>query len=324
MPRARGRGVGLASTPLAFRRAEDRRIARESALSRASRFTPYLYIAPLVALLLFVFGYPLVRIFEFSFKMVRGIDGPWIGLRNYELVLNQPLFWESVRHNLLLLIAVPFMVGWSLLIAVLLYERLKGWKLYRVVLFMPYILAIPIIAVIMKKMFQFNGPVNEVLRWLSLDFLALDWIGSSDVALWTVMLLIIWRESALGIILFLARMLSLDESLMEAARLEGANWWQRVWHVIIPQMRVVMEFYIVTSVITILSAVFSYVFMIGGGRGGPGTSTMVVELYIFNALIRTSLPGIASAVSVMLFLVSLLLIVPLFAMRRRANEEEVA
>jgi ABC-type sugar transport system permease subunit len=309
---------------LAFRHAEDRRIARESALSRASRFTPYLYIAPLVALLLFVFGYPLVRIFEFSFKMVRGIDGPWIGLRNYELVLNQPLFWESVRHNLLLLIAVPFMVGWSLLIAVLLYERLKGWKLYRVVLFMPYILAIPIIAVIMKKMFQFNGPVNEVLRWLSLDFLALDWIGSSDVALWTVMLLIIWRESALGIILFLARMLSLDESLMEAARLEGANWWQRVWHVIVPQMRVVMEFYIVTSVITILSAVFSYVFMIGGGRGGPGTSTMVVELYIFNALIRTSLPGVASAVSVMLFLVSILLIVPLFAARRRANEEEVA
>ena len=294
------------------------------ALSRASRFKPYLYIAPLVALLLFVFGYPLVRIFEFSFKMVRGIDGPWIGLRNYELVLNQPLFWESVRHNLMLLIAVPFMVAWSLLIAVLLYERVKGWKLYRVILFMPYILAIPIIAVIMKKIFQFNGPVNEVLRWLSLDFLALDWIGSSDVALWTVMMLIIWRESALGIILFLARMLSLDESLMEAARLEGANWWQRVWHVIVPQMRLVLEFYIVTSVITILSAVFSYVFMIGGGRGGPGTSTMVVELYIFNALIRTSLPGVASAVSVMLFVVSILLIIPLFAARRRANEIETA
>jgi ABC-type sugar transport system permease subunit len=294
------------------------------AVNQTSRFAPYLYVAPLVVLLLFVFGYPLVRIFEFSFKMVRGIDGPWIGLRNYELVLNQPLFWESVRHNMLLLVAVPFMVAWSLLIAVVLYERLKGWKLYRVILFMPYILAIPIIAVIMKKIFQFNGPANEVLRWLSLDFLALDWIGSSDVALWTVMMLIIWRESALGIILFLARMLSLDESLMEAARLDGANWWQRVWHVIVPQMRVVMEFYIVTSVITILSAVFAYVFMIGGGRGGPGTSTMVVELYIFNALIRTSLPGIASAVSVMLFVVSLLLIVPLFAARRRANEQETA
>ena len=289
---------------------------------KISRLAPYLYVAPLVALLAFVFGYPLVRIFEFSFKMVRGIDGPWIGWRNYELVLNQGLFWESVLHNVLLLLAVPFMVIWSLLIAVVLYERLKGWKLYRIVLFLPYILAIPIIAAVMKKMFQFSGPVNEVLHWIGLDFLALDWIGSSDVALWTVMLLIIWRESALGIILFLARLMSLDESLIESARLEGANWWQRLWYVIVPQMKGVIEFYVVVSVITILSAVFAYVYMIGGGRGGPGTSTMVVELYIFNALIRTSLPGIASAVSVMLFIVSLILIVPLFAIRRRANEEE--
>lgn len=289
---------------------------------KTSRLAPYLYVAPLVALLVFVFGYPLVRIFEFSFKMVRGIDGPWIGWRNYELVLGQGLFWESVLHNVLLLLAVPFMVIWSLLIAVVLYERLKGWKLYRIILFLPYILAIPIIAAVMKKMFQFSGPVNEVLHWMGLDFLALDWIGSSDVALWTVMLLIIWRESALGIILFLARLMSLDESLIESARLEGANWWQRLWYVIVPQMKGVIEFYVVVSVITILSAVFAYVYMIGGGRGGPGTSTMVVELYIFNALIRTSLPGIASAVSVMLFLVSLLLIVPLFAIRRRANEEE--
>jgi raffinose/stachyose/melibiose transport system permease protein len=290
----------------------------------SSRLTPYLYVLPLVALLAFVFGYPLVRIFEFSFKLVRGINGPWIGFRNYELVLSQDLFWQSVQHNLFLLLAVPVMVIWSLLVSIVLYERVAGWKLYRIVLFVPYILAIPIIAVVMKKMFQFSGPVNEVLRWLGLDFLALDWIGSSDVALWTVMLLIIWRESALGIILFLARLLSLDESLIEAARIEGATWWQRAWYVIVPQMKSVIEFYVVVSVITMLSAVFSYVYIMGGGRGGPGTSTMVVELYIFSALIKTSLPGIASAVSVMLFLVSLLLIVPLFAVRRRAHEEEVA
>ena len=293
-------------------------------MPHSSRLTPYLYVLPLVALLAFVFGYPLVRIFEFSFKLVRGIDGPWIGLRNYELILGQDLFWESVRHNLFLLMAVPVMVAWSLLISIMLYERVRGWKLYRIVLFAPYILAIPIIAVVMKKMFQFSGPVNEVLRWLGLDFLALDWIGSSDVALWTVMLLIIWRESALGIILFLARLLSLDEALVEAAHLDGASWWQRARFVFLPQMKLVIEFYVVVSVITMLSSVFAYIYMMGGGRGGPGTSTMVLELYIFSALIKTSLPGIASAVSVLLFLVSLLLIVPLFAVRRRANEEAAA
>jgi ABC-type sugar transport system permease subunit len=269
-----------------------------------------------------VFGYPLIRIFEFSFKMVRGIDGPWIGLRNYQLILSQGAFWEAVLHNLQLLLAIPAMVAISLLVSILLYERVPGWKLYRVIVFIPYILAVPIIAVVMKRMFQFSGPVNEVLRWLSLDFMALDWIGSPDVALWTVMILIIWRESALGIILFLARLLSLDESTVEAARIDGATWWQRVFHIIVPQMRGVIEFYIVISVITLLSAVFAYVYIVGGGRGGPGTSTMVIEFYIFNALIRTSLPGIASAASVLLFLVAVALIYPLFRARQRAAAEE--
>ena len=90
------------------------------------------------------------------------------------------------------------MVAISLIISVLLYERVAGWKLYRIIVFVPFVLAIPIVAVVMKRMFQFSGPVNEVLRWLSLDFMALDWIGSSDVALWTVMILIIWREVSPG------------------------------------------------------------------------------------------------------------------------------
>jgi ABC-type sugar transport system permease subunit len=286
----------------------------------SSRLAPYLYVLPLAALLAFVFGYPLIKIFEYSFKMVRGIDGPWIGLRNYELILSQPLFWESVLHNLQLLLAIPVMVAISLIVSVLLYERVAGWKIYRIIVFVPFVLAIPIVAVVMKRMFQFSGPVNEVLRWLSLDFMALDWIGSSDVALWTVMILIIWRESALGIILFLARLMSLDESVIEAAKIEGANWWQRLWHIILPQMRGVIEFFVVVSVITMLAAVFSYIYVMGGGRGGPGTSTEVVELYIFNALIRSSLPGIASAASVLLFLVTGVLIFLLFRVRRRAEE----
>ena len=288
-------------------------------MTPSSRLTPYLYVLPLVALLAFVFGYPLLRIFEFSFKMVRGIDGPWIGLRNYQLILSQSLFWESVLHNLQLLLAIPVMVVISLVISVLLYERVAGWKIYRIIVFVPFVLAIPIVAVVMKRMFQFSGPVNELLRWLSLDFMALDWIGSSDVALWTVMILIIWRESALGIILFLARLLSLDESVIEAAKIDGANWWHRLWHIIIPEMRGVIEFFVVVSVITMLAAVFSYVYVMGGGGGGPGTSTEVVELYIFNALIRSSLPGIASAASVLLFLVTGVLIFLLFRVRRRAE-----
>jgi ABC-type sugar transport system permease subunit len=282
-----------------------------------SPLTPWLFLAPLLVLLLFVFGTSFVRVVEFSLKMVRGIDGPWIGLRNYELVLGQGLFWEAVGHNLLLLAGIPVMVAFALLVALLLYERVAGWRLYRTILFVPYILAIPIIAVVMKQMFQFSGPVNELLRLLSLDFLALDWIGSTDTALWTVLGLIVWREAALGVVLFLSRLLALDETVVEAARLEGATWWQRARYVLIPQMRGIIEFFVVISVITMISAVFAYVYVMGGGRGGPGTSTVVVELYIYNALVRQSLPGVAAAVSVMLFLVSLGLIWLLFVVRGR-------
>jgi ABC-type sugar transport system permease subunit len=119
-------------------------------------------------------------------------------------------------------------------------------------------------------------------------------------------------------------LLSLDEEILEASQLDGAGWWQRLWFVILPQMKGVIEFYAVVSFITMIAAVFSYIFMISSGRGGPGTSTMVLELYIFNAVFRNSLPGIASAVSVMLFLVSLLLISILFYLRRGARESETA
>lgn len=289
---------------------------------RTHRMTPYVFVAPLVILLLFIFGYPLVRIFEFSFKQVRGIDGPWIGWLNYENILKQPVFWEAVTHNLQLVLAVPVLVFICLMVAIVLYERVRGWRIYRTIVFIPYILAVPIVAVVLKNMFQFNGPVNELLRAIGLELLALDWIGSSDVALWTVMIVIIWREAGLGIILFLARLLSLDEEILEAAELDGASWWQRVRFVILPQMTGVIEFYVVVSLITMLAAVFSYIYMIG--RGGPGTSTMVLELYIFNFLTRNSLPGVASAVSVMLFIVSVALIFVMFRLRRSAHEKELA
>ncbi len=289
---------------------------------RTHRMTPYVFVAPLVILLLFIFGYPLVRIFEFSFKQVRGIDGPWIGWLNYENILKQPVFWEAVTHNLQLVLAVPVLVFMCLMVAIVLYERVRGWRIYRTIVFIPYILAVPIVAVVLKNVFQFNGPVNELLRGIGLEALALDWIGSPDVALWTVMIVIIWREAGLGIILFLARLLSLDEEILEATELDGASWWQRVWYVILPQMTGVIEFYVVISLITMLAAVFSYIYMIG--RGGPGTSTMVLELYIFNFLTRNSLPGVASAVSVMLFIVSVILIFVMFRLRRSAREKELA
>ena len=285
-------------------------------------FVPYLFVAPCVALLTFIFGYPLVKIFEFSFRQIRGFTGPFVGLRNYQLILNQPTFQDAVANNAKLLLAVPVIIVISVLIAIVLFERVRGWRVYRTILFVPYILSVPIVAVVLKNIFQFNGPFNETVRSLGMEFLALDWLGDPNVAIWTIMIVVIWREVGFGIVLMLSRLLGLNAETLEAAQLDGASWWQRVVYVIVPQMRGIIEFYAVVNIIGMVAAVFAYVFMVT--KGGPGTSTQVMELYIFNMLTRNALPGIASAVSVMLFIAFVIMILILFFLLRRSRSRELA
>jgi len=289
---------------------------------RTHKITPWLYLTPMLLVLLFAFAYPLISIFNFSTRRIRGASGPFIGLENYRQVFKDNVFHEAVSHNLILLLAVPIMVIISILVAVVLYERVTGWRVYRSTLFIPYILAVPVIGVVFSNLLQLNGILNETLRNFGLGGVALDWIGNPRMTLWSVMGVIIWREVGFGIVLFLARLLSINEELIDAGKVDGANWWQRLWYVIIPQLRSVIEFYVVISVITILAWIFSYIYTIS--RGGPGNATQIMELYIFNFAFRNQLPGIASAVAVILFLVTLVLIVPIVRYRSGSELEEMA
>lgn len=280
---------------------------------RTRSYTPYLYLVPVTILLLFVFGYPLVAIFDFSTRRIRGASGPFIGLENYRQVLVDPIFTIAVKNNAKLLLAVPILVIISILIAVMLDDRMKGWRVYRSTLFFPYVLAVPIVGAVFSNLLQFHGVINTLLRNIGLNALALDWIGNQYLTLWTIMGITIWHNVGFGIILFLARLQSMNEEIKDAARVDGAGWWQRLWFVTIPQLKDVMEFYIVISVITMLAWVFPYIYVIS--RGGPGNATQVLEYYIYNTAFRYSVPGPASAVAVMLFLITLLIIVPFFLLR---------
>lgn len=289
---------------------------------RTRAITPYLFVAPLVAILLLIFGYPLVKIFDFSVKRIRGFDGPNIGTGNFESLFKDPVFGASIAHNLQLLLAVVPLLLVSLIIAIALYERLRGWRFFRTVVFIPYVIAVPIVGVVLKNVFQFNGPVNQMLRAAGLENLALDWLGDKNIAIWTVLTMIVWRESAFGIILFVSRLLSLNEELTEAAQLDGANWWQRTRFIVIPQLKGVIEFYLVIGLITMAASVFAYVYIVPG-KGAPANGTMVLELYIYNWAFEKHLPGIASAASVLLFLVTASLMFVLFYIRRQAAAEEL-
>jgi ABC-type sugar transport system permease subunit len=282
-------------------------------------WTPYLYVAPAILLIGFVFAYPVARVIDFSMRLIRGNSGPFVGTDNFSLIFDDPTFVAAAKHSALLLLAVPVLLVISIVVAVLLYERMRGWRIYRSVLFFPYILAVPVVGIVASYLFTLNGVVNTILGGIGID--GPDWLGNGDVALWTLMFVIIWREVGFGIVLFLARLLTLPEEQIEAARIDGAGWWSRLRYVILPELRGTVEFYAVIAAITMLAWVFGYVYTLT--EGGPGDSTQVLELYIYNQGLRNSLPGMASSVAVLLMGATMLFVGLLFWSRRRAREEEL-
>jgi ABC-type sugar transport system permease subunit len=271
----------------------------------------------MLLLLAFVYGYSLVKVVDFSFRRVRGITGVWVGFANFEAIIRDPTFQKAVANNFTLFLIIPALVFVSIIFAVFLYEQAAGWRFHRVALFLPYILAIPVIGVVFGYMFTLNGVVNTLLRDFGLNILAIDWLGSPRYALWTLMLIIFWKEAGFGIVLFYARLMSVDETLYDAAKIDGAGWWRRLWSVTVPQLATIIEFFTIVTIINMLSWVFAYSYTIT--MGGPGWTTIVMELYIFNKLARSQIPNpsMASAASVLLFLVTIVFIVVSVRFRKR-------
>ncbi len=272
-----------------------------------NKWLPYLYVLPIVLLVLFVFAYPLVSIFRYSLISIQGTEEFFVGLNNFTFVGGDFIFWKALQNNATLLLAVPVLVVLALVIAILLYERVTGWRIYRSLIFMPFVLPSVVIGMVFIYFLEYNGVLNTLLRGAGLGLLALDWLGRQDLALGTLMGIIIWRELGFGVVLLLSALLALPEEINEAALLDGASWFQRHFYVTIPQIRPVIIFFMVNEVITMISWVFGYVYVVTGG--GPGYATQVLELYIWKNAFAYRAFGVASAVAVILFLLALIVIV---------------
>ena len=133
------------------------------------------------------------------------------------------------------------------------------------------------------------------------------------------MFVVLWREFGFGTMLFLARLMTVSEEILDAAKIDGTNWLQRLWYIIIPQLGTVIEFYVFISLITMLSWVFNYVYVMT--LGGPAHSTYVTELYIFLQAFKVNHMSVASAVAIVLFTLAALLSVVSYRVRRRLYEE---
>ena len=129
---------------------------------------------------------------------------------------------------------------------------------------------------------------------------------------------IIWKEVGFGVILLLAHIISLPQEVFEAARIDGAGFFRMHWSVTRPQIMNTIIFYTVIEAITMVSWVFNYVFVMSNGLGGPGSSTMISELYIYRAAFQNRSPELAATAAVLLFLATLVLVVAFFRIQRKS------
>src|SRR5512147_2829409 len=290
--------------------------------NRLSRvIEPYLYLIPAAVLIILVFVYPIIWILQSSLLQNNPDGTKGFGFTNYSLVFHDPVFFQVVSNNGKLLFSVPIMTLLALFLAIVLFERVRGWMVYRGIVFMPYILAIPVVGTTFVYLLGLNGILNTLLRGMGLGALAQDWIGSAYWVLPSISVVIIYRELGFGVVLFLARLMSLDKEILEAAEIDGANWWQKHAYITLPQMAGVIEFFVVVELITMLSWVFAYVYTMTGG--GPGFASSVMEFYIWKHAFAFRSPGIASALAVVLLGVTTILIVLQLRSRRRVLEDHL-
>ena len=282
---------------------------------RLGRAEPLVWIAPAAAVVLFVFGYAMVELVRTALMY----QGKWAGLENFRVTLSDPEFRTALEHNARLLLAVPVLVLLALVLSVLLFEGLRGWRFHRATIFLPYVLPIPVIGVIFGQLLELNGLLNSALRSLGLGALAVDWLGQPRWALWSMTGVIVWKELGFGVVVLLARLLSLPTETFEAARIDGARFFRLHRYVTVPQLGSVIAFYVVVEAITMVSWVFNYVYVMTNGQGGPGDATIVSELYIYQTAFQFQAPEVAAAAAAILFVATLVLIVLFFRIQRRTG-----
>jgi ABC-type sugar transport system permease subunit len=171
---------------------------------------------------------------------------------------------------------------------------------------MPYMLAIPVLGTTFVYLLSLNGVLNVALGAVGLGFLQQDWLGDPSWVLSSIASIIVYHELGFGVVLFLARLLSLPEEVDQAARIDGCTWWQLRRRITLPQMRSVIIAFVTLELITMLSWVFAYVY--SSTRGGPNFASYVLELYVFDNAFTFRSPSFAAAAAILLLLATTVLI----------------
>ncbi len=260
----------------------------------------WLFIAPLLLLLAAFILYPVVMNIYYSFTSWKGFGTEtWIGLANYQKMLVDDKFWTSISNTAVLLLYIPISTALTLAVAALLRDGLRGWTIFRALLYIPNLLGVVIIGTVFNLFLRDSGPVNTLLSALTGS--GLPWLTNPTLALLaTGFISIVWSPIGFGVIYFLAAMSNIDNSQYEAARIEGAGPFRTLWFITLPGVRFAIEFWVVMSFINVFARMFGFIYAFSGG--GPGYGTFTLEYGIYNLGFQKFDPSYSSAWSTVLFL----------------------
>ena len=282
------------------------------------RKVAYLYLAPAFFFyLLFAFG-PLAYTTWLSFFDWDGLTvGTWVGLDNYDEVLSDPDIRASFVHSFELIFfyaVLPCVLG-LLLVSVIAHGRVRGVTFFRAVLFMPQTIATVVVAIVWVWIYAPDGPLNEALRAVGLGSLARGWLGDFSWALRALGLVGTWVMFGLCLVLFLAGIQKIPQSLYEAARVDGAGRVREFFAVTLPGLRGELA---VALTLTTIMALRTFDLIYVSTQGGPGTSTTVPSVLVYQNAFSNGRVGLAAAVAVVL---TLLIFVVAFGITRLVDRD---
>lgn len=283
------------------------------------------FLAPALVLYAIFVLYPYASAVRNSFYLWRGVSSnkTYIGLDNYRRLWDDDNFRTALTHNAQLLIVLPlFTISLAMLFATLFVQGGKGVKgadFYRVVYFFPQVMSVVIVGVLWQYIYHPNsGILNSGLRAVGLDSLAQPWLGSAKYALWAVAAVVIWQSVGFYMVLFVAGMQSIPGDYYEAARLDGASRFAQFKDITMPMMWENIRVAIIYIAIAALD-LFTIVAVMTEGK--PNRSSDVVARFMYEQAFTNSMFGYASAIGVVLLLLTFVLAMILMISSRRERLE---
>lgn len=280
---------------------------RESLPARiVKHWADYVYILPALAVMVLVIGYPIVYTIWLSFHdtPIRTGEHIWNGVDNYQAILTDPKyrFWQTTKNTFVWTIgstAGAFVLGFGA--ALVLHKQFIGRGVIRAILLIPYVISAVAAAYVWKWMLHSDyGLVSGMLKdWGIIDE-NLVLLDSKDRVLPTVIIVNIWKEFSFVMIMMIAGLQTVPEGLLRAAKVDGAGVWQSFWHITVPHLKNVI---LITTLLLFVANLnsFTLVYLMTGG--GPANASQLWITQIYNIAFRSLGYGLASAYSVVLFIV---------------------